>query len=217
MSGSLTGLGVAAGLNLVNVLFKPRRSIGFVIPDVVVSELHHDELAITMHPVEQGAPISDHAFKQPAILFMRCGWSNTRGGLFASGGFLLQNEGFINQVYQALLDLQAMREPFQVFTGKRFYDRMLLAAIDVETDAKSETALMVTCRLQEVIIVSTQAVQVGAASSSQSQPQSTSPTQSTGPVTPQPNQPSILRQGLGALGIGGGAAGGTPIYIQGAP
>ena len=47
------------------LISSPVRSIGTVIPDVVIEEAHRDELIITQHPVEKGATITDHAFARP--------------------------------------------------------------------------------------------------------------------------------------------------------
>lgn len=86
---NFTGLVVAAAqLGLESILIKPTRGIfgirtadGKILPDIiaqaVIEEKHHDELEITEHPVEQGAMITDHAFKRPAELTLRLGWSNS--------------------------------------------------------------------------------------------------------------------------------------------
>ena len=44
------------------------RAIGDFIAEVTVKEQHRDEMTITSHPVETGAAITDHAFKNPAQL-----------------------------------------------------------------------------------------------------------------------------------------------------
>lgn len=148
--------------DLVPVLITLPRSIGFVIPNVVVEELHRDELVITDHPVERGAMISDHAFKRPAEVEMRCGWSDSGAG-----------PGFVIQVYQSLLALQRLREPFTVSTGKRLYPNMLIRGLGTTTDEKTEHALMVVCALREVIIVNTQAT--GAPAKDMALPAKTAP------------------------------------------
>ena len=48
-----------------------------IIPDVVISETHDDDVTVTQHPVDTGAPISDHAFVQPAIVTCVFGWSDS--------------------------------------------------------------------------------------------------------------------------------------------
>ena len=40
----------------------PFRNIGGIFPDVTTEEIHRDELQITQHPVETGAPVTDHCF-----------------------------------------------------------------------------------------------------------------------------------------------------------
>ena len=123
----------------------PTRSIDTIIPDVTVREVHVDEDTITVHPVETGTPVSDHVFANPKILEIECGFSDSTAGY----------SGYVQEVYEAFLALKARREPFDVSTGKRSYQNMLVANITVVTDEASEFALMVTVRLQEVIIAST--------------------------------------------------------------
>jgi hypothetical protein len=88
---------VQAGLQigLDSILIRPKRGIysartakGSTLDDIIaqatVEEQHHDELEITDHPVEQGAMITDHAYKRPAEVKLKLGWSNSpssRGGL----------------------------------------------------------------------------------------------------------------------------------------
>ena len=147
------------------------RIIGGVIPDVTIREVHRDDLIITDHPVETGAAISDHAFKRPVEVEMLCGWSNSTAG----------TEGYVEAVYAALQALQAIRIPFIVLTGKRLYRNMLIAGLQVQTDQTTESALMVSCRLREVIITSTR--QTAVPTASQARPQQTAPTYSRGQVT----------------------------------
>lgn len=132
---------------LTDALFRPSsRAIDIIIPDVVFEEIHRDELIITQHPVEKGAAITDHAFKRPAELEMRVGWSDSTAGYM----------GYARQVYDRLLRLQDERRPFPVYTGKRRYQNMLMRGLALTTDDKSEFAALVVVALQEVILTSTQ-------------------------------------------------------------
>ena len=169
-------------------MLRPFRAIGTIIPHVVAEEVMTDDLVITEHPIEQGAPISDHAYKRPSEVILRCAWSDCTA----------QQPGFVNQVYQELLDLQDSRRPFTVYTGKRVFPDMLIRSIGVQNDARYEFSLMVTARLQQVIIVSTSAVRVPPASA-QAIPQSTAPTQQSGPVTPTAPQSLGVQLGLPAV------------------
>lgn len=56
---------------------KTNRKIGSIIANITIRERHQDDLEITDHPVEQGAQISDHAFKRPAEVTIEVAWSNS--------------------------------------------------------------------------------------------------------------------------------------------
>lgn len=162
------------------VVVRPRRKIGTFVADVVLQEEHIDDLEVTQHPVQQGASISDHAFKRPAKCVIRCAWSDSPpvsglvGGVVAGTVGAAQNARAAvsgtsvntpGAVYEKLLALQAAREPFDVWTGKRRYANMLLQSISVRTDPATENILDVTATLQEVIIVSTSVVSLATSGS----------------------------------------------------
>lgn len=138
-------------------VFMPyRRSIGGIIANVTIEENASDDLTITEHPVEQGAPIADHAFKRPATVTIRAGWSVARAkDLSAESG-----------IYGLLLSWQASLRPFDLFTGKRRYSNMLMERLTVITDQKSEYALMADIVCRQVIIVATETTKVSTASGS---------------------------------------------------
>ncbi len=156
------------------LFFNSSRLIGTIVPNVTIEEIHQDTLIITDHPVETGATISDHAFKMPVELEMRCGWSNSTA----------QTEGYVQAVYAELLALQGAREPFNVVTGKRSYSNMLLAGLTITTDAASEYALMSSIHLREVIIVNTSGATVP--QSAQASPQQTASDVNNGVQSLQP-------------------------------
>lgn len=132
------------------VLVQPRRSIGGLYPDVVVEESHEDSLEITEHPVEQGADISDHAFKKAEVVTIRGGVTNAKDA-----------EGSpAQEFYDKLLELQKKREPFDIVTGKRLHKNMLLESLTVLTDSNTENCLMFTAQCREVILVKTQTTSV---------------------------------------------------------
>ncbi|MBU9832513.1 hypothetical protein J1779_21555 [Rahnella sp. FC061912-K] len=150
-------------MDVLSVLFNQRsRKIGLIIPDVVVSEKHQDALEITEHPVEIGAPVSDHAYKRPSEVTMEIGFSGGGSLLdFADTSALGISLGTSpKEIYQQIRDLQASRVPFDVTTGKRQYSNMLIRAIDVTTDRTSENVLMCVLTLREVIISQTESITV---------------------------------------------------------
>lgn len=169
---------LAAAEGLLNPVFFLPRSIGGFVADVTIEEQHQDQLVITEHPVEQGADVTDHAFKKQAQLVVRCGYSNS--SIQADG-----NSGYVREVYEDFLELQASREPFDVVTGKRFYTNMLIENLACTTDEKTEHALLLTVALKEIIIAETQVVTVPPASA-QASPEITNGTQRRGNITVTP-------------------------------
>lgn len=125
--------------------------------DVTIEEDGTDELMITQHPVEIGATITDHAFKNPARITIRVGWTNSSAQ--AAG-----DENYVAAIYAQLLDIQAQRLPFSTQTGKRLYANMLFRSLRQTTDEKTETTLMIVAELQEIILVATRTTNVPSAS-----------------------------------------------------
>jgi hypothetical protein len=154
----------------------PVRSVGGVSFQCTIREDHSDELAITQHPVEQGAAITDHAYKQPAVLTIEAGSSNSSPD--AAG-----DPEFVSDLYDTFLGFQTNRELLSVVTGKRLYSNMLVRSLQVTTDKDTEFVLMVRMTLQQVIIVQTKLTTVPDPSS-QADPSKTSGVQSTGTVQP---------------------------------
>jgi hypothetical protein len=160
--------------NWTPALFMPhRRSIGGIIAEVTIEENGTDDVTITEHPVEQGAPIADHAFKRPSTVTIKAGWS-------VRGSYDLSAE---SGVYGLLLSWQAALRPFDVITGKRKYTNMLIERLSVITDEKSEYALMADIVCRQVIIVATASSNVQTASQSpsdQKEPEKTSQPETKG-------------------------------------
>ena len=151
------------------ILIGSGRSIGGIVPQIVLEEVARDSLFITNHPVEKGAAISDHAFMMPVEVEMRCAWSD-------SGNY----QGYSRAINAALKAKQASRQPFTAVTGKRTYRNMLIQGLEVTTAAGSEYALFVRVLLREVIIVSTSTTSAAGGASSQADPARTSSSTQTG-------------------------------------
>lgn len=175
-SASLGYVQAALQLGVNAVLVKPRRGLGNLLPQVTLQEVHRDTLEITDHPVQQGATISDHAYRRPSEVILHCAWANSPsipsflGGIAAAPfqtvvgvqSILTGNApDQVREIYQALLTLQNSRIPFNVYTGKRAYQNMLIRDLTVTTDRQSENTLMVVAQLREVLLVSTQTVRLG--------------------------------------------------------
>lgn len=149
------------------VSFRGRR-IGSTVPHCVIEEHGRDDMEITRHPIETGAAITDHAFKLPAEVVIRGGWTDAGRG-----------QGTAQAAYDALRLLQAKRERITVVTGKRTYSSMLIASIAQETTSATENALLATIVCRQVMVVSTQTTTI-AARSEQAAPAATASTENGG-------------------------------------
>lgn len=183
-----------AALGFDSLLIKPRRgffkagtAVPFVrLPQATIEEVHHDELEITDHPVEQQAAITDHAFKRPAEVIITYGWSDSPtsnsglsnqatgvaaavlgstartiiGAATTATSYLRGSAGSdsIRNVYFKLLQLQVDRVLFDIYTGKRPYVNMLLKGLSVTTDKRTEHALLLRAHCREVLLVQTTTV-----------------------------------------------------------
>lgn len=187
---SLIPLGITAlaalAQNLLNPVIVRSRRIGPFVADLTVDEHATDELAITEHPVEQGADITDHSYKRPARVTIRCGYSN-------SSTRALGNPHYVDSVYSEFLRLQVERQPFDVLTGKRVYRNMLMARLSCSTDEKTENALEMVVECQQVIIVQTQTLTVPSAASMKT-PEVNGATQNLGVRSTQPGTNFVTPQ-----------------------
>lgn len=177
------------------------RTIMGLFADVTVEEKHKDELKITEHPTEVGAPISDHAYKEPPELQMKVGWSESAGKLNGLVGNTILSEitGLI-AVYETLQQLQNNAVLLVISTGKRLYSNMLIKSLSCTTDLQSENSLMIDITFKKVIIVSTSETVV--AVENQKDPASTAGVSDNGTMQAKPVNESILSQVKTAL-IGG--------------
>lgn len=146
-------LAVAAAESLLAPTIFRQRNIGGFVADVTIEEHARDELTVTKNPVEQGAAITDHAFKRQPRLTIRTGWSN-------SSQQSLGDPNYVQDIYDQFLTMQAARVPISVMTGKRQYDDMMILALDQVTDEKTENALMLVVELEQILLVTTQTVTV---------------------------------------------------------
>lgn len=159
-------------------VFMPnKRSIGGIAAQVTISETERDDLFITEHPVEVGAPISDHAYKRPSEVTIRAGWSTAKTGDLSANG---------NGMYGILLSWQAALNPFDLYTGKRTYHNMLISGLSVQTDQHSEFALMAEITCKQIIRVSTSATQAALSPNpdNQASPENNATTQDHGDQQP---------------------------------
>lgn len=155
-----------------------------------IEEHHYDEMTFCTHPIENGANITDHMYKEPARVQLSLGWSNspnnndvldalgiayafssTLGGdaiktvigidnLFQAGFNLLNSQDKVKDAYNNLVYLQVQKVLFDLYTGKRIYSNMACKSIETETDYTSDNSLIVKLELQEIILAQTKKIDI---------------------------------------------------------
>lgn len=156
------------------------------VGQVTLEEHHSDEMEIVDHPIQQGANITDHAFKRPAELTLRIGWAGaqlTAGGFIsasASNGVYLQQ---ISAIYTQLLLGQQNAVLYTVVTGKRQYGQMLIKSLVTQSDKENENVLAITMHMKQIFIAQAQINSVNAPQGAMPNPQSNYPVQLGGRAT----------------------------------
>ena len=191
----------AASMVLQNILLRStQRKIGGLVAQVTLEEEHHDELEITSRPVEYGAVVSDHCFMRPARLTIRCGFSESPSpqGLLAGLGSVVTGtiagaEGLLNgpstemqDTYTKFRALQASGAPFDIVTGKRVYNNMLITSLSTTTTDKTEHGLILVVSCKQVLIAYTQVINTGATANAADQQTTPPPTAQAGTKSAQP-------------------------------
>jgi hypothetical protein len=114
--------------------------------DAVLSLEHNQTLTKTIHPVQNGAAITSHAYLNPPTVVMYVLMSDAVGQYVSSNQttapYVQQWTGNASKsvsAYQQILALQSARVPLTITTRLRTYSNMLVMDVSPHEDAKSVT------------------------------------------------------------------------------
>ena len=119
--------------------------------DAVFSTEHSSNVTVTEHPVQVGAPISDHAYQEPHEVTMEIGMSDAMVGV--------GNDHSVN-AYNTLRQIMAKREPIKLVTRLWTYQNMVLTSISAPDDQTTMYGLRATVMFKSVNIVKVSVIQV---------------------------------------------------------
>lgn len=178
------------------------RTIMGLFADVTIEEKHKDTVRSTDHPTEVGSPISDHAYKEPAKLNLKVGWSESAGRLngFVGDSIFSETMGLV-AVYETLQTLADNFTLLIISTGKRLYTNMLIEDLSCTTDVDTEHVLMIEMQLKKLKLV--KSVETTILLENQADPASTAEVQNAGTVQKEEVSTSMLGQILGDAQVGG--------------
>ena len=162
-------------------------SLGGYRFDAVIQSDHTSELALTEHPVQNGAAVTDHSYLKPKTLTLRVAVSDcATGGSYGGGGDRSVN------AYQLLLRLQREAQPLTVTTRLYTYTNMMVKTVTTSEDYTTVHALDATVTLQEIVVAAVSTVKVS------TRPQVTGSTNRGTPQAVEPDQ-SVLKQAWGMI------------------
>lgn len=199
------------GLN-VRQLVMVDSNIGGLFFDAIIHTDTEEQLTITSHPVQTGANISDHAYREPSRVTMEVFMSDVMAsrlpGQFTDAGSGLMS-GFdvasavkaagsrSVSAYLRLVELQRAKVPFSVYTRLGVYKNMLIENISTPDDANTAHGLRCTVSMREVLMAQVATTKVSAREWTTSRGTQKAETQ------PQPVKETILVGGFGMRGTGG--------------
>lgn len=162
--GFLSQVAQSLSQSLVNQWSAGNARVGIVV-DALVSEEPSFSAEVTKNPIEGGAKISDHVQLKPVELTMEGVISDAPLGYAVIGN--IQN--LVRQVsnvflgssrsldaFNELLALRNNRMPFTVITSLKRYQNMIMTELSVPRTAQTGNAIHFRCKMEEVVIVSSQ-------------------------------------------------------------
>ena len=181
-------------MSVSRLFVKPRRSIGGVTMDAVLSESHASILDITRHPVEVGAEISDHAVIRARSFTITGEVTDTPLNLAAFGEITSNINSLFGSsteenvtrsvaAYNTFEALQRSKTFIDVQTGLRLYQDCLIESLSVIQDADSSRSVGLTIKLLQVIQVESRVVDISETKYEASQLSTTSGTRAQGAST----------------------------------
>jgi hypothetical protein len=156
--------------------------------DAVLRAGHEQRLRKTMHPVQTGAAISDHAYIEPARVSLDIGMSDVMDQ-FQPGMWTGAQTKSVS-AFQTMLALQFSRIPLTLLTKLRIYHNLVIESITDEETAKTITGLRMRVEFGEIFSAQTQAVP-DSARSQDTQQTNLGTVNSTPPTTVQTNQNQV--------------------------
>lgn len=138
---------------------------------------HEQRVTKTVHPVQTGASISDHAYLEPARLTLEVAMSDAQDAYAAD--LWVGGPTKSASAYQVLLAMAFARVLLVVTTKLRTYQNMLIVNNPAEDTIETFAGLKARVTFEEVFLADTQAVVASA------RPQDTSQTQA-GTLSPTP-------------------------------
>jgi len=160
--------------DVLGIIFGKRQAeIGGIVLDASIRETHKAPSKVTENPVEEGAKVTDHVQIDPITLTIEGMISDSPLGLPVIGNiqnFISTAASFFGKAsrsvdaYERFLKLREDREPFDVITGLKRYENMILEDFQVDRDRQKANAIYFIATLKQIRIVASETTDVAPAS-----------------------------------------------------
>lgn len=136
-------------------------ALGDFIFDAYFNINHDSSLAITEHPIQTGANVSDHAYMEANKVTFDIGMSDVMEDI-SDSKFTKFTNGSSRSVnaYEILRKLQSQRLPIKAITKLWTYNNMLIENIAAKEDKTTTYGLRATVTLKEIFVVSVTTVKI---------------------------------------------------------
>jgi hypothetical protein len=141
-----------------NVREKTKSTMYFF--DAILRAEHSQELVRTVHPIQTGAAIVDHAYLQPARVQLEIGVSDAMAR-YQSGQFTGSGNKSVS-AFQTLLDLQAKRLPITLTTRLKQYENMVIESVRAVENNATRNALRADVVFAQIMMASVGQTTIGA-------------------------------------------------------
>ena len=154
--------------NTLSVWLGDQVSLGGYIFDAYLRVSHNRRMAVTQHPVETGAAITDHAYLEPVTFDIEIGMTDTTMGKIPSqfsGLNLLYTNSSIKsrsvKAYDLLVEMQKTRVPYE-FVCRYGTFKVVVEDINPIDDYTTKYALRANVHLRQIIMTASSSKTISA-------------------------------------------------------
>lgn len=156
-----------------NLFIRKEKSLGGIKLDAILTETHDNRFRLTKNPIELGADTTDNVVIEPKTVTISTIVTDTPIGLAALGQIVDNVTGLFGTAsdenitrsaaaYNSIIALAETREPLELQTNLKLYGNMVITGVSTTQNKDSSRAVNMIIKLEEVLIVETEVVQLPA-------------------------------------------------------
>jgi hypothetical protein len=132
-----------------------RISIGGIVVDATLEELHEYNATVTQHPIEEGGFVTDHVYENPRKVRIKGEITDSPVVFFSVLGGVSNRR---IEAYDQLLALYQTNDIVTIVTGLKIYNDMVIQALSFPRDPATGERLNFVIELEQIKKVASQIV-----------------------------------------------------------